>query len=102
VSDEFDMLEVICRGVFIAVHVRWLPFPEGGAVRKSDGEIWDGGQLCQCLRFGYDHTSIDAVLEAQRLGIAHAPRVVDCAACGRPTCDRCVDQTGTMCLRCCA
>lgn len=28
------------------------------------------------------------------------PRVVDCDACGQPTCDACCEETGGMCRTC--
>ena len=86
----------------ISVRIVWFPGPGGrGALRVRDNEVWESALWCQrCGHLGYDHADIDALLEAQRLGVAHAPRVVDCGSCGAPTCDRCADQTGTMCLTC--
>ena len=86
----------------ISVRIVWFPGPDKrGAIRTRDLEIWESALWCsRCHALGYDHENIDAVLEAQRLGVDHAPRVVDCGSCGVPTCDACADQTGTMCLAC--
>ena len=97
---EFQILDVSCSGTVIAVRIRWFPGPQGhGAIRARDREVWHTALWCHfCHRLGYDHGNIDAVLEAQRLGVDHAPRVVD--ACGQPTCDACCEETGGMCRTC--
>lgn len=92
--DEFQMLNIRYGPVLIAVRIRWMPIPGGGALRVGDGLYWEGARLCQrCLRLvGYDHGDIDAVLEAQRLGLAHAPCVASCERCGKATCERCAER----------
>ena len=89
--------------IVIRVRFDWIPStPEWrGAIRASDGEIWNTARWCEaCLAVGYDHADIDAVLEAQRLGLDHAPHVTECGFCTAPPCDGCADQTRTMCLAC--
>ena len=89
---EFD---VRGQGVAISVRLAWLPGPNGrGALRANDRVIWHGALWCRrCQALGYDHADIDVVLEAQRLGVDHAPRVAACPVCGTLACDAC---------RCCA
>ena len=91
---EFLVLDVTCGPVGIRVRVRWLPLPEGGAVRASDELYWAGARACRhCAKVvGYDHGDIDALLEAQRLGLAHAPCVAPCERCGKAACDRCAER----------
>jgi hypothetical protein len=86
----------------ISVRIQWLPGPQGrGAIRALDEALWETALWChRCHGLGYDHGDIDAVLEARRLGVDHAPRVVACDACGAPTCDACCEDTGTMCKAC--
>ena len=86
----------------ISVRVVWFPCPGGrGALRTRDRVIWETALWCRrCFVLGFDHGNIDAFLEAQRLGVDHAPRVVDCDACGAPTCDACCEPTGGMCKTC--
>lgn len=94
-SDEFQMLGVHHGSVLIAVRIQWIPGPNGrGALRVRDNAIWQGTLwCCHCHGLGYDHGDIDALLEAQRLGVDHAPRVAVCSACGAIRCETC---------RCCA
>lgn len=89
--------------LLIRVTIVWIrASTEGrGALRLRDGEIWEHALWCRsCGTLGYDRGDIDAVLEADRLGVAACPRVVDCDACGKPTCDACAGATGTMCRKC--
>ena len=83
----------------IVVRVVWAPLPEWrGAFRVRDREVWQTGRWCgRCRKLGYDPNDVDAVLEAQRLGVAHAPEVVPCDVCQAPTCNACCESTGTMC-----
>ena len=75
----------------IALRLVWFPCPGGrGAIRVRDHAFWETALWCRrCNRLGYDHEDIDAVLEAQRLGVDHAPRVAECSSCGAFTCDAC-------------
>ncbi len=85
----------------ILVRVIWCPLrPKGrGALRLRDNQIWEHALWCQsCGLLGYDPSDIDAVIEAGRLGVDTAPRVVACGSCDRPTCDQC--KRGTTCKRC--
>ena len=86
----------------IALRLVWFPCPGGrGAIRVRDHAFWETALWCKaCLCLGYNHDDIDAVLEADRLGVRDARRVADCGSCGAPTCDACADPTGTMCRRC--
>ena len=91
--------------IVIRVRFDWIPAtPEWrGAIRASDGETWDTARWCgSCLAVGYDHGNIDAVLEAQRLGVESRPRVVACTLCGKSTCDACCEPTGARCRTCSA
>ena len=98
---EFEVFEVTYCGMAIGLRIRWIPLPGLGAVRMQDRLHWESARQCRsCQTLGYDHDDIDAVLEAHRLGVDHAPRVAACGACTAPTCDTCADPTGTMCLRC--
>jgi len=98
---EFEILDVSYGGVVISVRLRWLFLPGLGALRVADRAVWEGARQCAaCRTLGYDHGDIDAVLEAQRLGIEHAPCIVPCASCDAPTCNACADATGTMCRSC--
>jgi hypothetical protein len=88
--------------IVIRVRFDWIPAtPEWrGAIRASDGEIWDTARWCAtCMAVGYDHGDIDAVLEAKRLGLDHAPSVTECSACAALVCNACAAPTAA---RCCA
>jgi len=98
---EFQPIDLSYGPADIRVRVNWLLVPGGGAIRVRDEELWERAQQCRrCRVLGYDRRDIDAVLEAQRLGIEHAPCVAPCASCDAPTCDGCADATGTMCRPC--
>ncbi len=90
-TDMPGLLEIHVSGMVIIVRVQWLPGPNGrGALRARDRSRWLGALWCQvCNRLGYDHADIDALLEATRLGVDHAPAVAACGACGVFRCDRC-------------
>ncbi len=87
---EFQPLDVSHGPVAIRVRINWFVIPGLGAVRTRDGELWEHARQChRCHVLGYEPGAIDAVLEAQRLGVEHAPSIADCALCGRPTCELC-------------
>lgn len=86
------MLDVRMSGpVAITVRIQWWPGSGGrNAIRAQDRELWLGALWCQrCNRLGYNHDDIDAVLEAHRLSVDHAPRVAACSVCGALACDAC-------------
>jgi len=76
----------------IEVRIVWFPGPDGrGAIRVRDLAIWETALWCgRCWCLGYDHGDIDAVLEAQRLGVERAPRVVVCETCETLACEACL------------
>ena len=78
----------------ISLRIAWFPGPDGrGAIRTRDLEIWETALWCRrCHVLGYDHGDIDALLEAQRLGIDHATRVASCGSCGALRCDACATK----------
>lgn len=90
-TDMPGLLEIHVSGMVIVVRVQWLPGPRGrGAIRARDRATWDWALWCDaCHTLGYDPADIDAVLEAQRLGVDHAPRVAACETCEALRCDRC-------------
>ena len=99
--EDFRLHEIIVVGTAIAYRTRWLRLAGGGAVRTRDRLVWQSALCCQsCLHLGFDSGDIDAVLEAHRLGLADAPRVVPCPNCGTPSCEECAGRSEGPCPGC--
>lgn len=99
--DDFRLHEIIVAGTSIAYRTIWLRLAGGGAVRPRDRLVWRSALCClSCLRLGYDPGDIDAVLEAQRLGFADAPRMELCSKCRTPSCEECAAQAEATCPGC--
>jgi len=79
---EFEVTEISCAGTTASVRILWMPTVGRGALRLRDQLLWEGARQCRaCQTLGYDHANIDAVLEARRLGLDHAPHVGDGLRC---------------------